>query len=45
MWDGSGAYSWRYTGALQVLDKGINKPFKNHYQSQQRCWEVGKKIS
>ena len=20
-----------YTGALQVLDKGVNKPFKNHY--------------
>jgi len=29
-----------YTGALQVLDKGINKPFKNHYRSQQLRWQV-----
>ena len=30
-----------YTGALQVLDKGVNTPFKNHYWSQQLCWQVG----
>ena len=30
-----------YTGALQVLDKGVNKPFQNHYRSQQLRWQVG----
>ena len=29
-----------YTGALQVLDKGVNKPFKNHYRSQQLRWQI-----
>jgi len=28
-----------YTGALQVLDKGVNKPFKNHYR-QQLHWQI-----
>ena len=29
-----------YTGALQVLDKGINKPFQDHYRSQQLQWQI-----
>jgi hypothetical protein len=29
-----------YTGALQVLDKGIIKPFKDHYHSQQLQWQI-----
>lgn len=29
-----------YTGALQVLDKGINKPFKDRYKTQQLCWQI-----
>jgi len=29
-----------YTGALQILDKGINKLFKDHYWSQQLLWQI-----
>ena len=29
-----------YTGALQVLDKGINRPFKGRYKTQQLCWQI-----
>jgi transposase-like protein len=29
-----------YTGALQALDKGVNKPFKDHYRKQQLNWQI-----
>ena len=29
-----------YTGALQVLDKGVNKPFKDHCRKQQLNWQI-----
>ena len=29
-----------YTGALQVLDKGVNKPFKQFVQHEYELWMV-----
>ena len=29
-----------YTGALQILDKGVNKPFKQHVQDTAIMWTI-----
>ena len=29
-----------YTAVLQVLDKGVKKPFKDHYRKQQLNWQI-----
>ena len=34
-----------YTGTLQVLDKGINKPFKGKLQAQHLTWMIGNKTN
>ena len=30
-----------YTGALQALDKGVNKPFKDKLRAQHLTWMIG----